>query len=186
MQIIVVVVTCHTIGAITPQSVDTFPDPVCREVVVTKCRCNPACCRRPRLPTGKIARSIGATQGGLAGPHAYRARLALNCSAGRRTGSPPAAPHGLCRPTCHRFPACRRGRIGMAASHRHIAAWSSPSSGRCCRCLSSWGTGYRDRTFGGFLCTYLPRALCPLRDVPGVVVARCGAASCLRPATAGH
>ncbi len=34
MQITVVAVMCHTIGAVTPQSVGTLPDPVCREVVV--------------------------------------------------------------------------------------------------------------------------------------------------------
>jgi hypothetical protein len=36
MQITVVAVMCHTLGAITPQSVDTLPDPVCREVIVIK------------------------------------------------------------------------------------------------------------------------------------------------------
>jgi hypothetical protein len=34
MQITVVAVMCHTIGAISPQSVGTLPDPVCREVIV--------------------------------------------------------------------------------------------------------------------------------------------------------
>jgi hypothetical protein len=34
MQITLVAVMCHTIGAFVPQSVDTFPDPVCREVIV--------------------------------------------------------------------------------------------------------------------------------------------------------
>jgi hypothetical protein len=36
MQITVVAVMCHTLGAITPQSVDTLPDPVCREAIVVK------------------------------------------------------------------------------------------------------------------------------------------------------
>jgi hypothetical protein len=36
MQITVVAVMCHTLGAITPQSVDTLPDSVCREVIVIK------------------------------------------------------------------------------------------------------------------------------------------------------
>jgi hypothetical protein len=34
MQITVVAVMCHTIGAVAPQSVGTLPDPVCREVIV--------------------------------------------------------------------------------------------------------------------------------------------------------
>ena len=34
MQITVVAVMCHTIGAVSPQSVGTLPDPVCREVIV--------------------------------------------------------------------------------------------------------------------------------------------------------
>jgi hypothetical protein len=34
MQITVVAVMCHTIGAISPQSVGTLRDPVCREVIV--------------------------------------------------------------------------------------------------------------------------------------------------------
>jgi hypothetical protein len=36
MLITVVAVMCHTLGAITPQSVDTLPDPLCREVIVIK------------------------------------------------------------------------------------------------------------------------------------------------------
>jgi hypothetical protein len=36
MQITVVAVMCHTIGAVAPQSVGTLPDPVCREVIVTQ------------------------------------------------------------------------------------------------------------------------------------------------------
>jgi hypothetical protein len=36
MQITVVVVMCHTIGAFVPESVGTLPDPVCREVIVIK------------------------------------------------------------------------------------------------------------------------------------------------------
>jgi hypothetical protein len=36
MQITVVAVMCHTIGAFVPQPVDTLPDPVCREVIVIK------------------------------------------------------------------------------------------------------------------------------------------------------
>ena len=36
VQITVVVVICHTIGAFVPESVDTLPDPVCREVIVIK------------------------------------------------------------------------------------------------------------------------------------------------------
>jgi hypothetical protein len=36
MQITVVAVMCHTLGAITPQSVDTLPDSICREVIVIK------------------------------------------------------------------------------------------------------------------------------------------------------
>jgi hypothetical protein len=36
MQITVVVVMCHTIGAFVPESVGTAPDSVCREVVVIK------------------------------------------------------------------------------------------------------------------------------------------------------
>jgi hypothetical protein len=34
MQITVVAVMCHTIGAVAPQSVGTLPDPVCREIIV--------------------------------------------------------------------------------------------------------------------------------------------------------
>jgi hypothetical protein len=34
MQITVVAVVCHTLGAVVPQSIDTLPDPVCREVIV--------------------------------------------------------------------------------------------------------------------------------------------------------
>jgi hypothetical protein len=36
MQITVVAVLCHTLGAIKPESVDTSPDPVCREIIVIK------------------------------------------------------------------------------------------------------------------------------------------------------
>jgi hypothetical protein len=36
MQITVVAVMCHTLGAITAQSVGSLPDPVCREVIVIK------------------------------------------------------------------------------------------------------------------------------------------------------
>jgi hypothetical protein len=36
MQITVVVVMCHTIGALAPESVGTLPDPVCREVIIIK------------------------------------------------------------------------------------------------------------------------------------------------------
>jgi hypothetical protein len=36
VQITVVAVMCHTLGAITPQAVDTLPDPLCREVIVIK------------------------------------------------------------------------------------------------------------------------------------------------------
>jgi hypothetical protein len=36
MQITVVVVMCHTIGAAITQSVGTLPDQVCREVIVIK------------------------------------------------------------------------------------------------------------------------------------------------------
>jgi hypothetical protein len=36
MQTTVVAVVCHTIGAVTPQSVSNLPDPVCREVIVVK------------------------------------------------------------------------------------------------------------------------------------------------------
>jgi hypothetical protein len=36
MQITVVVVMCHTIGAFVPESVGTLPDPVWREVIVIK------------------------------------------------------------------------------------------------------------------------------------------------------
>ena len=35
-QITVVAVMCHTLGAITAQSVGSLPDPVCREVIVIK------------------------------------------------------------------------------------------------------------------------------------------------------
>jgi hypothetical protein len=34
VQITVVAVMCHTIGAVSPQSVGTLPDPICREVIV--------------------------------------------------------------------------------------------------------------------------------------------------------
>jgi hypothetical protein len=34
MQITVVAVMCHTLGAFVPESVGTAPDPVCREVIV--------------------------------------------------------------------------------------------------------------------------------------------------------
>jgi len=36
MQITVVAVMCHSLGAATPQSVGNLPDPVCREVIVIK------------------------------------------------------------------------------------------------------------------------------------------------------
>jgi hypothetical protein len=36
MQITLVAVMCHTIGATIAQSVDSLPDPVCREVIVIK------------------------------------------------------------------------------------------------------------------------------------------------------
>jgi hypothetical protein len=36
MEITVVAVMCHAIGAVVAQSVDSLPDPVCREVVVIK------------------------------------------------------------------------------------------------------------------------------------------------------
>ena len=36
MQRTVVVVMCHALGAFAPQSVDTLPDPICREVLVVK------------------------------------------------------------------------------------------------------------------------------------------------------
>jgi hypothetical protein len=36
MQITVIAVLCHTIGIITPESVDTLQEPVCREVIVIK------------------------------------------------------------------------------------------------------------------------------------------------------
>jgi hypothetical protein len=36
MQITVVAVMCHTIGASFPMSVGTLPDPICREVIVIK------------------------------------------------------------------------------------------------------------------------------------------------------
>jgi hypothetical protein len=36
MQITVVVVMCHTIGAFFPESVGTEPDPVCREEIIIK------------------------------------------------------------------------------------------------------------------------------------------------------
>jgi hypothetical protein len=36
MQITAVAVMCHTLGAITPQSVDTLPDSVRREIIVIK------------------------------------------------------------------------------------------------------------------------------------------------------
>jgi hypothetical protein len=36
MQITVVVVECHTIGAFVPEAVGTVPGPVCREVIVIK------------------------------------------------------------------------------------------------------------------------------------------------------
>jgi hypothetical protein len=36
MQITVVAVMCHTLGAITSQSVDTLPDRLCRDVIVIK------------------------------------------------------------------------------------------------------------------------------------------------------
>ena len=36
MQITIVAVMCHTLGAIIPQSVDTLADPLCREVIVIK------------------------------------------------------------------------------------------------------------------------------------------------------
>jgi hypothetical protein len=36
MQRTVVVVMCHALGAFAPQSVDTLPDPICREVIVVK------------------------------------------------------------------------------------------------------------------------------------------------------
>ena len=36
MQISVVVVMCHSIGAFVPESVGTVPDPACREVIVIK------------------------------------------------------------------------------------------------------------------------------------------------------
>jgi hypothetical protein len=36
MQITVVAVMCHTLGAITPQSVGTLSDSVCRGVIVIK------------------------------------------------------------------------------------------------------------------------------------------------------
>jgi hypothetical protein len=36
MQITVLVVMCHTIGAFFPESVGTLPHPVCREVIVIK------------------------------------------------------------------------------------------------------------------------------------------------------
>lgn len=36
MQITVVAVLCHTLGAIKPEFVDTSPDPVCREIIVIK------------------------------------------------------------------------------------------------------------------------------------------------------
>jgi hypothetical protein len=36
MQITVVAVMCHTLGAAIAQSVDILPDPLCREVIVVK------------------------------------------------------------------------------------------------------------------------------------------------------
>jgi hypothetical protein len=36
MQITVVAVMCHTIGAFVPESVGSVPAPVCREVIVIK------------------------------------------------------------------------------------------------------------------------------------------------------
>jgi hypothetical protein len=36
MQITVVAVMCHTIGALVPESIGTLPDPVCREEIIIK------------------------------------------------------------------------------------------------------------------------------------------------------
>jgi hypothetical protein len=36
MQITVVAVMCHTLGAFFPEAVGTRPDPVCREVIIIK------------------------------------------------------------------------------------------------------------------------------------------------------
>ena len=36
MQITIVAIMCHTLGAVTAQSVSSLPDPVCREVIVIK------------------------------------------------------------------------------------------------------------------------------------------------------
>lgn len=36
MQMTVVAVMCHTLGAFVPESVGTAPDPICREVIVIK------------------------------------------------------------------------------------------------------------------------------------------------------
>ena len=74
MQITVVAVMCHTLGAITPQSVDTLPDPICREVIIIKDEMPMQSCMlsQPALADWSGPSTV-AISGGSAGSNACRA-----------------------------------------------------------------------------------------------------------------
>jgi hypothetical protein len=75
MQITVVAVMCHTLGAFFPEAVGTRPDPACREVIVVKDEMPMQFCMlsQPALADWKERRSTAAINGGSAGSNACRA-----------------------------------------------------------------------------------------------------------------
>ena len=74
MQITVVAVMCHTLGAVVAQSIGTLDQPYCREVVVIR-QCRHACFPNQRSPTGRPTRFIRAITGVSNASSASRATM---------------------------------------------------------------------------------------------------------------